>query len=117
MSLSEIGYEAYMKDIPQENVTPVGIFLVHRERLIVAQDQDVGQVEIQQSDLIEKVIPIQTGWSLIHFLGLSSNLCHQQRSFIEFHRYIPFAFIVISWHTDIFICVSANASKLLHLQM
>lgn len=86
-------------------------------RHTVAWDQDVGQMETHQSDLIEKVIPIQTGWSLIHFLGLSSNLCHQQRSFIEFHRDIPFALIVVSWHADIFICVSANASKLLHLQM
>lgn len=83
----------------------------------MASDQDVGQVETHQSDLIEEVIPIQMGWSLIHFLGLSSNLCHQQRSFIEFHRDIPFALIVVSWHADIFICVSANASKLLHLQM
>lgn len=31
MCLPEIGYEVYVKDIPQENVIPVGIFLVHRE--------------------------------------------------------------------------------------
>lgn len=60
------------------------------------------------------ITPIQAGLLLIHFLRLPSYLCHQQSSIIDFHRYIPFAFIVISWHADIFICVFANASKLLH---
>lgn len=75
---------------------------------------DLGQVEMYQMTLQHSRISSQARKFHINFRRLSSHLCHQLESVIDSWSCGAFALVAITWCSDIFMCVSANASKLLH---
>lgn len=75
---------------------------------------DLGQVEVHQMTQQHSRISSQARKFHINFRRLSSHLCHQLESFIDSRSCGAFALVSIIWCGDIFMCASANASKLLH---